>query len=122
MSYTPANVLLDIHASALAGMVSSPKHFAPWAALAADEDYPDADLSEERFHESLVSAEEALTALWSRHLTAWDFAEEPQWAQGTPARTDARRAVVYDRLQFGSDIRKALDSAVPVAKLPGPTV
>lgn len=85
MSYTSANVLLDIHASALAGMVSSPKHFARWAALAADEDYPDADLSEERFRESLVSADEAaLTALWSRHLTAWDFAEEPQWALDTP--------------------------------------
>ncbi|MFE2216436.1 Z1 domain-containing protein [Streptomyces canus] len=122
MSYTPANVLLDIHVSALAGMVSSPKHFARWAALAADEDYPDADLSEERFHESLVSADEALTALWSRHLTAWDFAEDPQWALGTSARTDERRAVAYDRLKFGSDIRKALESAVPVAKLPGPTV
>ncbi|MBO4258041.1 Z1 domain-containing protein [Streptomyces griseorubiginosus] len=122
MSYTPANVLLDIHASALAGMAHSPKHFERWAALAADEDYPDADLSEERFHACLVGADEALTALWSRHLTAWDFAEEPQWALGAPARTDERRAVIYDRLRFGSDLRKALDHAVPVAKLPGPTV
>jgi hypothetical protein len=122
MSYTSADVLLDIHASALAGMVSGPKHFERWAALAADEDYPDADLTEERFHESLVGADGALAALWSRHLAAWDFAEGPQWALGTPARTDERRAVVYDRLRFGSDLRKALDSAVPVAKLPGPTV
>ncbi|MDN3022597.1 Z1 domain-containing protein [Streptomyces sp. S.PB5] len=122
MSYTPADVLLDIHASALAGMASSPKHFERWAALAADEDYPDADLSEERFHEGLVSVDEALITLWSRHLTAWDFAEDPQWALGTPTRTDERRAVVYDRLRFGSDLRKALDNAVPVAKLPGPTV
>ncbi|MEU8847798.1 Z1 domain-containing protein [Streptomyces sp. NPDC048564] len=122
MNYTPADVLLNIHASALAGMVSSPKHFERWAALAADEDYPDADLSEDRFHESLVSADEALTALWSRHLTAWDFAEEPHWALGTHARTDERRAVIYDRLRFGGDLRKALDNAVPVAKLPGPTV
>ncbi|MFJ2236809.1 Z1 domain-containing protein [Streptomyces sp. NPDC087859] len=122
MSYTPADVLLDIHASALAGMASSPKHFERWAALAADEDHPDADLSEDRFHERLAGADEALTALWSRHLTAWDFAEDPQWALGTPARTDERRTVVYDRLRFGSDLRKALDNAVPVAKLPGPTV
>ncbi|MFJ8081398.1 Z1 domain-containing protein [Streptomyces sp. NPDC096205] len=122
MSYTPANVLLDIHTSALAGMVSSPRHFAKWAALAADEDYPDADLSEERFREALISGDEALITLWSRHLTAWDFAEGPRWAQDSPARTDERRAAVYERLKFGSDLRKTLDTAVPVAKLPGPTV
>lgn len=122
MSYTPADVLLDIHASALAGMGSVPRHFERWAALAADEVHPDADLSEEGFHEYLVSTDGALAALWSRHLTAWDFAEQPQWALGTPARSDERRAVAYDRLKFGSDLRKALDHAVPVAKLPSPTV
>ncbi|MFJ3665956.1 Z1 domain-containing protein [Streptomyces sp. NPDC090106] len=122
MSDTPADVLLEIHASALAGMAGSPKHFERWAALAADEDHPDADLSEARFHASLAGGDDALTALWSRHLTAWDFAEEPHWATGTRARTDERRTAVYDRLRFGSDLRKALDHSVPVAKIPGPTV
>jgi hypothetical protein len=122
MSDTPANVLLEIHTHALAGMLNVPRHFARWAAVAADEDYPDADLSEELFRTCLVDGEEALRALWSRHLTAWDFAEDPQWALAIPARTDERRTAVYDRLRFGSDLRKALDDAVPVAKIPGPTV
>jgi hypothetical protein len=122
MSDTPAHVLLEIHTHALAGMLNVPRHFARWAALAADEDYPDADLSEELFHAYLANGDEALRALWSRHLTAWDFAEDPQWALAIPARTDERRTAVYDRLRFGSDVRKALDDAVPVAKIPGPTV
>ncbi|MFF6980687.1 Z1 domain-containing protein [Streptomyces sp. NPDC008343] len=122
MNCTPATGLLDIHASALAGMGSVPRHFAKWATLAADEVHPEADLSEERFRECLVSENEELAALWSRHLTSWDFAEEPQWALGIPARTDERRAAVYDRLRFGTDLRKALDAAVPVARIPGPTV
>ncbi|MFJ4472480.1 Z1 domain-containing protein [Streptomyces sp. NPDC089424] len=121
MSVTP-DQLLAIHTSALAGMGIVPRHFARWAALAADEDYPDADLGEERFRESLVSGHEALAAIWSRHLTAWDFAEGAQWAQDTPARTDERRTAIYERLRFGSDLCKALDNAAPVAKLPGPTV
>ncbi|MEU6283819.1 Z1 domain-containing protein [Streptomyces sp. NPDC047028] len=122
MSDTTPTALVEIHTSALAGMVNGPRHFARWAALAADEDYPDADLGEELFHTYLAGGDEALTALWSRHLTAWDFAEDPQWALTVPARTDERRTAVYDRLRFGSDLRKALDSAVPVAKVPGPTV
>ncbi|MGW5768437.1 Z1 domain-containing protein [Streptomyces longwoodensis] len=122
MSETTAAALLDIHASALAGLGSNPRHFARWAALAADEDYPDADLSEALFYSYLVRGDEALTALWRRHLTAWDFAEGPHWAPDAPARTDERRAAVYDRLRFGSDVRKALDEVAPVAKLPGHTV
>ncbi|MGW1600945.1 Z1 domain-containing protein [Streptomyces eurythermus] len=122
MSGTSATALLEIHTSALAGMRSGPGNFAQWATVAAADDYPDADLSEELFHSYLVSNDEALIALWRRHVTAWDFAEGPRWAQEAPARTDERRAVIYDRLRFGSDVRKALDDAIPVAKIPGPTV
>lgn len=122
MTSTPGHVLLQIHTSALAGMGANPRHFERWAALAADDDHPDADLSEDRFRDLLVSGDEALATLWRRHLTAWDFAEEPQWAAGTPARTDERRVAVHERLQFGSDLRKALDSIAPVAKVPGATV
>ncbi|MGW0954817.1 Z1 domain-containing protein [Streptomyces sp. NPDC002545] len=122
MSETPATALLKIHTAALAGMVSGPRHFAAWAAVAADEDYPNADLGEELFRTHLLSGDEALKALWSRHLTAWDFAEAPEWAPTLPARTDERRVAVYERLRFGSDLRKALDDAAPVAKVSGPTV
>ncbi|WGD42734.1 Z1 domain-containing protein [Streptomyces cathayae] len=122
MTDTSSGVLLDIHTSALAGMGSMPRHFERWAALAADESHPDADLGEELFRSLLIGGDDALAALWGRHLTAWDFAENPQWGAGSPARTDERRAVVYERLRFGSELCKLLDEAVPVAKVPGATV
>ncbi|MEU9402290.1 Z1 domain-containing protein [Streptomyces sp. NPDC048242] len=122
MSETPASVLLEIHTSALAGMRTTPLKFASWAELAAAEYFSDADLSEVLFHDRLVEDDAALVALWRRHLTAWDFAEQPRWAPDTQARSDERRAAVYDRLGFGGDVRKALDSVAPVAKIPGPTV
>ncbi|MEV6002249.1 Z1 domain-containing protein [Streptomyces griseomycini] len=122
MTNTPSGVLLDIHTSALAGMGSMPRHFERWAALAADDSHPDADLGEELFRSLLISGDDALIALWDRHLTAWDFAEDPPWGADSPARTDERRAVVYERLRFGTELRKALDEAVPVAKVPGATV
>ncbi|WP_416475180.1 Z1 domain-containing protein [Streptomyces sp. LKA04] len=122
MTNTPAGVLLDLHTSALAGMANLPRRFESWVALAAADCHPDADLSEEQFRSLLLSGEEALIALWARHLTAWDFAETPSWSEGTPARTDERRAIVYERMQFGSELRKALDEVVPVAKAPGAIV
>ncbi|MGW5214627.1 Z1 domain-containing protein [Streptomyces sp. NPDC004051] len=122
MTDTSSGVLLDIHTSALAGMGSMPRHFERWAALAADDSYPDADLGEELFRSLLVSGDDALTSLWDRHLTAWDFAENPQWGADSSARTDERRAVIYERLRFGSELCKVLDEAVPVAKIPGATV
>ncbi|MET7661128.1 Z1 domain-containing protein [Streptomyces sp. NPDC005373] len=117
-----ANILLEIHTSALAGMANSPRHFARWAALAADEDNPDADLTEETFRARLVGGDEALLALWSRHLNDWDFAESPLWSPETAPRTPARRAAVYERLRLGEDLRKVLDEAVRVSVIAGPTV
>lgn len=118
-------MLLEIHASALAGISTNPRHFEKWATVAADEDFPDADLSEAAFCTRLAEDESyggTLTALWARSLTIWDFEEDPRWAPGVPARTDERRAAVYDRLRFGDDLRKALDMAVPVVHVPGATV
>ncbi|MFD5654652.1 Z1 domain-containing protein [Streptomyces sp. NPDC127039] len=122
MTNTPPDVLLDIHTSALAGMLSMPRHFERWAALAADDHHPEADLSEELFRSRLIGGDDALITLWNRHLTAWDFAENPHWGAGSQARTDERRAVVYERLRFGSELCKALHEAVPVAHAPGATV
>ncbi|MEV6791635.1 Z1 domain-containing protein [Streptomyces sp. NPDC051320] len=103
-------------------MQDSPRHFAKWAALAADEDHPEADLTEETFRAHIANGDERLTALWSRTLTAWDFADAPQWAPNAPPRTEERRTTVYDRLRLGPDVRKALDAAVPVSRVPGATV
>ncbi|MCX5081957.1 Z1 domain-containing protein [Streptomyces sp. NBC_00401] len=122
MSDDDANILLEIHTSALAGMANSPRHFARWAALAADEDHPDADLTEETFRARLVGGDEELLALWSRHLNDWDFAESPLWSPETAPRTAARRAAVYERLRLGEDLCKVLDEAVRVSVIAGPTV
>ncbi|MFD6417927.1 Z1 domain-containing protein [Streptomyces sp. NPDC060194] len=117
--------LLDIHTTALAPMESGPRHFAKWAALAADEDYPDADLGEDTFAAVLAAdaaASGPLTAIWSKALTSWDFAESPSWSPDTAPRTPERRAAAYGRLAFGDTARKALDAAVPVLTAPAPTV
>ncbi|WP_328540918.1 Z1 domain-containing protein [Streptomyces sp. NBC_00344] len=103
-------------------MQDSPRHFATWAALAADEDHPGADLTEETFRARIANGDERLTALWSRTLTAWDFADAPPWAPDVRPRTGERRTTVYDRLRLGPDVRKALDAAVPVSRVPGATV
>ncbi|GHA41676.1 hypothetical protein GCM10010372_47370 [Streptomyces tauricus] len=116
------DTLLAIHTSALSGMTSGPKYFAKWAALAADEDHPDADLTEETFRARLTTGDEELLALWSRHLNDWDFAESASWAPGVPPRTPERRAAAYDRLRLGEDLRKVLDELVRVSEVPGATI
>ncbi|MFD0306290.1 Z1 domain-containing protein [Streptomyces sp. NPDC127119] len=103
-------------------MTSGPKHFAKWAALAADEDHPDADLTEETFRARLTTGDEALLALWSSHLNDWDFAASAPWAPGIPPRTPERRATAYDRLRLGEDLRKVLDELVRVSEVPGATI
>ncbi|MBZ6285254.1 Z1 domain-containing protein [Streptomyces olivaceus] len=122
MSKTPAEVLLEIHAAALAGIRTLPSRFESWAALAAADRHPDTDLGEENLCSLLVGGDEALIALWIRHLTTWDFAESPSWSEGTSARSEERRSVVYSRLQFGGELRKVLDTVAPVAKVPGEIV
>ncbi|MET9189919.1 Z1 domain-containing protein [Streptomyces tendae] len=122
MTHTPPGMLVDIHADALAGMSILPRPFKRWAELAAEDRQPDADLGEDLFRSLLISGNEDLIALWSRHLTAWDFAESPSWSEGSSARTEERRVVVYERLRFGNELRKALDEAVPVARIPGEIV
>ncbi|MFE7561684.1 Z1 domain-containing protein [Kitasatospora sp. NPDC057500] len=119
------DILLEIHTDVLSGMRASPRHFRKSAELASEEDFADADLSDETFGKRLAEdalSGGALAALWSRTLTAWDFAEAPRWSPETAPRTDARRTAAYDRLRLGDDLRKALDAAVPVARLAGATV
>ncbi|WP_460073363.1 Z1 domain-containing protein [Streptomyces sp. YKOK-I1] len=103
-------------------MTRGPQPFLKWAYLNAEEEHPDADLSEETFRALLAAGDLGLTELWSRKLTDWDFDNEPRWGEGTPARTDARRQRVYERLGFGADLRKTLDVTAPIDKEPGSDV
>lgn len=115
------DVLVKIHAAALGGMLSGPKRFAKWAALAADDESPDADLSEETFQKHLTVEGSSLTALWSRKLTKWDFEEQPSWSTA-PARTDERRSDVYRLLGLGAELRAVLSETVEISKEPRPAV
>lgn len=117
---TETDHLLNLHGDVLAAMRRGPKHFAKLAFVLAESDEPaDVDLS--HFRDRLNTGDSELIALWRRSLTAWDLDENAVWAQ-TPARTDARRHEAYDKLAFGADLRKALDTSAPVFKEPGTVV
>ncbi|MER8017712.1 Z1 domain-containing protein [Streptomyces griseoluteus] len=97
-----------------------PKAFAPLASALSDGDEPeDSDMS--RFRDRLLAADagDDLLALWRRKLTAWDFEQSPTWSITVP-RTAERRAEVYDKLAFSTDLRKALDATAPVHQEAGP--
>ncbi|MFF9570766.1 Z1 domain-containing protein [Streptomyces sp. NPDC014685] len=114
--------LFNLHGDVLAAMRRGPKHFAKLAFFLSEADEPaDTELGHFRDRIAAAGPGDALTALWHRTLTGWDLAEQADWSTAPP-RTDARRTDTYDRLGFGADLRKALDSAVPVFKEPGPTV
>ncbi|WP_328558253.1 Z1 domain-containing protein [Streptomyces sp. NBC_00358] len=97
-----------------------PKHFAKLAFALADADEP-ADTDGTGFRDRVLAAApgDELIALWRRKLTAWDFEQSPTWSTTAP-RTPERRAEVHGRLAFDADLRKALDTAVPVHVEPGP--
>ncbi|THA72261.1 endonuclease [Streptomyces sp. A0958] len=114
--------LFTLHGDVLAAMRRGPKPFAKLVlALSEDEEAVDTRLS--HFRDRVLAADpgDGLIALWHRTLTTWDLVEQADWS-AAPARTEARRSHTYDRLGFGAGLRKALDSAVPVFKEPGPTV
>lgn len=115
------DLLAEIHNAALGGMIRGPRPFAKWVALAAEDDFPEADLSEDAFRKHLVAEGGSLTALWSRRLTKWDFEEQPSWS-AAPARTDERRSDVYRLLGFGAELRAALSETVEISKEPRPAV
>ncbi|MEW1774924.1 Z1 domain-containing protein [Streptomyces sp. NPDC086777] len=97
-----------------------PKHFAKLALVLADTDeQADTDLFHFRDRIMASNPGDELLTLWRRKLTAWDFEQSPSWSVTEP-RTSERRTEVYDKLAFGTDLRKALDAAVPVHKEPGP--
>lgn len=114
--------LFTLHGDVLAAMRRGPKPFAKLAFVLSEDEEP-ADTTLSHFQDRVLNADpsDGLLALWHRTLTAWDLAEQADWS-AAPPRTDARRSDTYDRLGFGAGLRKALDSAVPVFKEPGPTV
>ncbi len=118
---TATDSLTDLHGETLDAMNRrGPRHFAKLAFALSDADDPDdADLV--LFHDRIVAAapDDELLVLWRRRLTAWDFEQSPAWSR-TPPRTPQRRAEIHEKLGFGADLRKALDTAVPVHTEPGP--
>ncbi|MFI6641562.1 Z1 domain-containing protein [Streptomyces sp. NPDC050504] len=110
--------LLEIHTAVLGAMALRPKAFAPRARTEAEDEYPGADISDDAFRAGLEDTSGPLVALWRRTLAQWDFTERPGWS-AHPPRTDERRADAYARLCFDYDLRKALDLAAPVSKVPG---
>ncbi|MFD9867112.1 Z1 domain-containing protein [Streptomyces niveus] len=115
------DALTEIHTAALTGMLRGPKPFAKWAALVAEDDFPDIDLSEDAFRKHLAEVGGSLSALWSRRLTKWDFEEQPMWSTA-PARTSERRADIYRLLGFDAELRAALNETVEVSTEPRPAV
>ncbi|MFJ7197415.1 MULTISPECIES: Z1 domain-containing protein [unclassified Streptomyces] len=114
--------LFNLHGDVLAAMRRGPKHFTKLAFVLSEADEPaDTELGHFRDRIAAAGPGDELTALWHRTLTSWDLAEQADWSTAPP-RTDARRRDTYNRLGFGSDLRRALDGAVPVFKEPGPTV
>lgn len=113
------DALLEIHTAVLGGMTRGPKPFAKRAETEA-EDFPCADLADDTFSQRLTDESDALTVLWERKLTSWDFEERAAWATAPP-RTDERRAEIYGHLGFENGVRKALTNAVVVSKKPGHT-
>ena len=51
----------------------------------------------------------------ARYIRGWDFATEPEWACGTSALTQERRARICERLGLDADAVKALAVSTPIA-------
>ncbi|MEU9013032.1 Z1 domain-containing protein [Streptomyces sp. NPDC048479] len=114
--------MLNLHGDVLAAMRRGPKPFSKLAfALSEAEEPTDATLT--HFQDRLVTSStgDELTTLWHRALTAWDLDEHATWSD-SPPRTEERRADTYSRLDFGAELRKALDTITPVFKEPGAVI
>ena len=46
-------------------------------------------------------------------LSSWDWEAMALWCQGTPANSQARRLLIYDRLAIGARLRSILDEHLP---------
>ncbi|CAM5286827.1 Z1 domain-containing protein [Streptomyces tanashiensis] len=123
---TPQESLrLTLHTSALAGMDTRPKKLLRALAYQAEDEGQHAEsLAEETDFRAVLSTAHSthqLVELWRKHLTQWDYAENPSWATA-PARTEERRAEVLSLLALSEDTRKLLNSLIPVPREAGPVV
>ena len=117
---TDATALLEVHTAVLDMFRKAPKPFAKYARMVAEDDFPDADLSED-LAMSCLEEDQALLGAWRQALTRWDTDGSPGWT-ASAARTEERRSAVHERLGFGAQLRKALDTLVPVSLMPAPVV
>ncbi|MGY0486321.1 Z1 domain-containing protein [Streptomyces sp. WG-D5] len=104
---------------------SRPKRLERALAYHAEDEGPEAEAhtTEDDFRAALSAAHSSdpLVALWRRHLTTWDYAENPAWSEA-PARSDERRTDTYRLLALTPDTTKLLSGLVPVAKTDAPVV
>ncbi|MYT71532.1 MULTISPECIES: Z1 domain-containing protein [unclassified Streptomyces] len=104
---------------------SRPKGLERALSYHAEDEGPEAEAhtTEDDFRAALSAAHSSdpLVALWRRHLTIWDYAENPAWS-GSPSRSDERRADTYRQLALTADTAKLLSALVPVAKAEAPVV
>lgn len=123
MTDQTADLMVEVHIAALAGMKRGPKNLARSVAFYQEDIAPDANLSEDDFRKALPAShrDDALLRLWRVQLTEWDFAKSAQWTDTEP-RTVARRQAVHERLGLAPETREALDLLVPVSLLNGEVV
>ncbi|GHA70589.1 Z1 domain-containing protein [Streptomyces termitum] len=112
--------LLNLHIDVLGAMSREPKDFTKIAFAVSDLEEP-ADGALEEFRGLLMAGQPEFTALWKQKLTFWDTVETATWS-ASQAGTEQRRADTYARLGFGEELRKALDTAVPLITAPKPVV
>ncbi|WP_435246024.1 Z1 domain-containing protein [Streptomyces sp. NRRL F-5630] len=110
---------VQLHRSALAGMVSRPKKLSRALAYQAEDEGPEAEplARDEDFRSVLRSAlsTDPLVELWRKQLTHWDYAEKAGWSDTEP-RTDGRREEVLSLLGLAPETAALLTSLVPVPK------
>lgn len=51
----------------------------------------------------------------ARYIRSWDFAAEPEWADGTAPLTQERRARIHEKLGLDAETAKALAVSTPIA-------
>lgn len=68
------------------------------------------------------SANDPVSIVFHQKLAAWDYANEPEWGNGTGRNTKKRREVIYDRLKLDKLQRELCDTRYPYAPALDPPI
>ncbi len=106
--------LFDHLSSALAGMKNGPLPLQKWVKRYAEEDGgPSGDVESRLRSQILSGPNDPVREVLHRHLSAWDYQEEPGWAAGTGPNSSERRSRIYERLALGRSLRETLEAHLP---------